>query len=342
MTFSEPWHLRSGVQFLDEVTEALYDGGAWITPDASFPDDFVGALQNRLHDDRWRVVSLPAAGPDKPLNRVAEVFDMSPTRLALTTPALAQHVVVVDLRDARPAETASWFEFATRFAPTRRKEGTGLSLCVLSQSEPPPDMRAPAWLGRIRRADAALWADMHAQTDRPEPLGHLIHAISIELLGWRLDLAQSFMQVAVSDALDPLAWLARREEKPQAMASEFGGQRFDCPLYLLGQHESQQLRNRLWRAHLTAIFPWIEDQRQYLLTQYRGALTLSDLHREKLRVTDVAELEVSEIARQLRELALLPRDAQAACSALGEIRKDLAHRKPAKPQDLAKALDAFK
>lgn len=340
--FSEPWHLRSGVQFLDEVTEALYDGGAWITPDASFPNDFVGALQNRLHDDRWRVVSLPAAGPDKPLNRVAEVFDMSPTRLALTTPALAQHVVVVDLRDALPAETSSWFEFARRFAPTRRKEGTGLSLCVLSQSEPPPDMRAPAWLGRIRRADAALWADMHAQTDRPEPLGHLIHAISIELLGWRLDLAQSFMQVAVSDALDPLAWLARREERPQAMASEFGGQRFDCPLYLMSQHESQKLRNRLWRAHLTAIFPWIEDQRQYLLTQYRGALTLSELHREKLRVTDVAELEVSEIARQLRELALLPRDAQAACSALGEIRKDLAHRKPAKPHDLAKALDAFK
>jgi hypothetical protein len=172
VTFSEPWHLRSGVQFLDEVTEALYDGGAWITPDASFPDDFVGALQNRLHDDRWRVASLPAAGPDKPLIRVAEVFDVSPTRLALATPALSQHVVVVDLRDALPAETAPWVEFATRFAPIRSKEGTGLSLCVLSQAAPPPDMRAPAWLGRIRRADAALWADMHAQTDRPEPLGH--------------------------------------------------------------------------------------------------------------------------------------------------------------------------
>jgi hypothetical protein len=342
VTFSEPWHLRSGVQFLDEVTEALYDGGAWITPDASFPDDFVAALENRLHDDRWRVASVPAAGPDKPLNRVAEVFDVSATRLALATPGLSQHVVVVDLRDARPAETASWVEFATRFAPIRREEGTGLSLCVLSRAEPPPDMRAPAWLGRIRRADAALWADMHALTDRPEPLGHLIHAISIELLGWRLDLAQSFMQVAMSDALDPLLWLARREEKPQAMASEFNGRRFECPLHLLGQQDSRQLRNRLWRAHLTAIFPWIEDQRQHLLMQFRDALTLSDLHRERFRINDVAELEVSEIARQLRDLALLPREEQGACFALGEIRKDLAHRKPAKPQDLARALEAFK
>lgn len=342
MTFSEPWHLRSGVQFLDEVTEALYDGGAWITPDASFPDDFVGALQNRLHDDRWRVASLPAAGPDKPLNRVAEVFDVSPTRLALTTPALSQHVVVVELRDARPAEIASWVEFATRFAPTRRKEGTGLSLCVLSQAAPPPDIRAPAWLGRIRRADAALWADVHALTDRPEPLGHLIHAISIELLGWRLDLAQSFMQVAPPDALDPLSWLARREEKPQITASEFDGRPFACPLHLLRQQDSRQLRNRLWRAHLTAIFPWIEDQRQHLLSHYRDALTLTDLHREKFHIDDVAELEVSEIARQLGSLSLLPREQQVACFALGNIRKDLAHRKPAKGLDLARALEAFK
>ena len=74
----------------------------------------------------------------------------------------------------------------------------------------------------------------------------------------------------------------------------------------------------------------------------RDVLTLSDLHRDKFRIDDVAELEVSEIARQLRDLALLPRDKQVACFALGEIRKDLAHRKPAKPLDLARALDAFK
>jgi hypothetical protein len=342
--FADPWDLRSGVRFLEEVTEALYDGGAWISSDASMPDDFTKALRDRLETDRWRIETIACAsavaGPDTPLIRVAAVFEVSATRLALATASLSQHVALVDLRRAGADEIARWFDFAARFMPLRRREGTGLSLCVLAQAEPPPDLRAPAWVGRIRRADTALWADIHALPDRPEPLGQLVHAIGIELLGWRLDLVKSFMQAATQDAMDPVGWLRRREEKAHANPSQLDGRPFACPLHLLHQNDERELRNRLWRAHLSAIFPWIEEQRQRLLQQYGDKLSVSDLHRDRFRVSEVVELEISEIARQLGQLSLLPREAQLGCFAMGDIRKNLAHRKPAAPRDLLMALNA--
>lgn len=263
---------------------------------------------------------------------------MTATRLALATPSLSQHLAVVDLREAAPDVIAQWTEFAARYASLRLKEGTGLSLFVLAQAEPPPEMRMLSWMGRIRRADASLWADIHALEDRPEPLGDLIHAISVEMMGWRLDLAERFMRVTPEDALAPFGWLGRRNEPDFPGQIDFNGHAFACPLHLLRQGDKRILRNRLWRAHLTTIFPWIEEQRQDLLSQYGNELYVPELHREKFGIHEVAELEISEIARQLRRLAILPREAQTACDAMGGIRKDLAHRKPADARNLMQAL----
>jgi len=46
------------------------------------------------------------------------------------------------------------------------------------------------------------------------------------------------------------------------------------------------------------------------------------------------DLEISEIARQLRKGRCLSREHQDSVDALGALRKDLAHRKPVKPKDL--------
>lgn len=339
MRFAEPWHLRCGAQFLDEITEALYAGGAWVSAGALGSDGLIQALAERLRDERWQVEAVSATGVGAPVVRAAAPFGVEPTRLALATPSLSQHVAVVDLTGARPDDLAAWTDFARHFAKTRFVEGTGLSMLLLSGAAAPQGLPALRWDGRIRRADAGLWADIHAQNDRLEPLGDLIHAISVELLGWRLDLAQSFMQVAQTDALDPIGWLERREEPGGGQVCDFGGKSFACPLDLLRRNDRQVLHNRLWRAHLAAIFPWIEEQRQILLDRHADQLQVEDRHRETLKVSDVRELEISEIARQLRTRDVLPREEQVACSAMGAIRRNLAHRKPAHPQDLANALD---
>lgn len=349
MRGGEPWYLRCGAQFLDEITEALYEGGAWVLTGGlealgQEPVDLIDALSDRLRGDRWHIEKIPAAGAGGPVARVAAPFGMEPTRLALATPLLSQHVAIVDLSSAVPADAAAWTQFACDYATTRNKEATGLSLLVLAEAPSPPRFRALDLHGRVRRADAGLWAEVHAQTDRPEPLGSLVHAVAVELLGWRLDLAQSFMRVAQPDALDPIGWLERRGERGgealgSAQGCDFGGKPFACPLDLLRRRDRQALHNRLWRAHLTAIFPWIEEQRQTLLDRHAGQLQVGERHRTDHRINDVRELEISEIARQLRLLNVLQREEQIAVNAMGQIRQDLAHRKPAHRDDLRNAIN---
>jgi hypothetical protein len=336
---ADTWSLRCGVQFLDEVTEALYDGGAWVRADRLTSEGLVDALQRRLEDERWVVLRVDALqGRASPTAAVAGAFDVSPSRLALATPLLSQHAVLIDLRDCPPGE---WTDFARFYAATRRQEGTGLAILILATTPAPAGLRSLSWQGRIRRADAGLWADSHALTHRVEPLGHLVHAIAVDLIGWRLDLVRSFMQVDLRDALDPLGWLERREEDPAQMVCDFGGKAFACPLDLVRRGDRDALRNRLWRAHLAAIFPWIEEQRQGVLDRYADLLRVSDMHREKLGVENVADLEISEIAKQLRNMNAVPRHLQAGYDALGSMRKALAHRVPAQPRDLRTAFDAL-
>ncbi|GAB1363992.1 hypothetical protein MASR1M32_32280 [Rhodobacter sp.] len=291
----------------------------------------------------------PASHPDcrtiagSPVVQLATPFGVEPTRLALATPSLAQHLAVVDLSAAGPEAAAAWSQFTRDYAVTRQKEATGLSLLVLAEEAPPQAFRVLDWHGRVPRADAGLWADIHAQTDRPEPLGGLIHAVAVELLGWRLDLVRSFMRVAQPDALDPISWLERRRERPgealgQGQGCAFGGKAFACPLDLLRRDDWRGLQNRLWRAHLAAIFPWIEEQRQILLERHADQLEVGERHRRDYRVLDVRDLEISEIARQLRDRSILQREEQIAVNAMGEIRKNLAHRMPAHRNDLRNAI----
>ncbi|MES2434132.1 MAG: hypothetical protein V4586_09945 [Pseudomonadota bacterium] len=341
MKLAEAWSLRCGGQFLDEVAEALYDGGAWIRPDCSFPLGLNEAIADRLRAERWQVDQLAISAKDPtPVAVVASHFDVLPTRLALANQTLAQHGVVLDLRDLPAEQVEAWSSFVASYAQTRRAEATGISLLVIADTPPPPDIRPVHWHGRIRRADAGLWAEVHALNERAEPLGDLTHAIAVELLGWRLDLAEVFMRAGLQDVLNPLGWLERREEVAQTGAIFFNGRAFECPILLMRNGHRETLNNRLWRAHLAAIFPWIEEQRQLVLDQYESLLVVSDKHRETLKVYEVRELEISDIARQLKALNVVPREVQDSYFAMGRIRKALAHRKPAEAHDLKLALQA--
>lgn len=341
MSLADPWNLRCGVQFLDELAEALYDGGVWVTPDHSFPQGLHDAVADRLRAERWQIAQLATSAEScGPVNVIATHFDVLPTRLALANHTLAQHAVVLDLRELTAEQVAIWANFIGIYAQTRRAESTGLSFLVVADAPAPQGIRTVPWHGRIRRADAGLWADVHALNERVEPLGNLAHAIAVELLGWRLDLAEVFMRAGLQDVLNPLDWLQRREEVAQKEAIDFNGRAFDCPISLVRNGGKETLKNRLWRAHLAAIFPWIEEQRQLILDRYETALVVSEMHRETLKVHDVRELEVSEIARQLRALGVVARDVQDSYFSMGRIRKALAHRKPAGAHDLKIALQA--
>jgi hypothetical protein len=104
-----------------------------------------------------------------------------------------------------------------------------------------------------------------------------------------------------------------------------------CPVALLRAGNHAELERRIWRAQLTALFPWIEEVRQDVIARYRRMLTV-DEHLLALGVRDVEEIELGALARQLR--SRMPRDDAYRLDSLGRIRNALAHRKPATPEDL--------
>lgn len=60
-------------------------------------------------------------------------------------------------------------------------------------------------------------------------------------------------------------------------------------------------------------------------------LSGQDKHLEIFGATDISQLGISEVARQLRYQAALPRETQTSCDAMGAMRDDVAHRNRPSP-----------
>ena len=194
-----------------------------------------------------------------------------------------------------------------------------------------------AWDQRLRRSDVTIWADLHAPLDRSEPVSLLAAALAVELCGWRLDLAEALARASTADLLDPLAWLLRRDTPPVAGMYRFAGRDMACPLQLAADERQEELDRRLWRAQVAALFPWLEDLRQRAIARHRKKLAVDD-HLRALGVRDVDEIELGALSWQLAQK--ITRDEHQAIVCLARIRNRLAHRAPALPDDIDRALSA--
>jgi hypothetical protein len=259
---------------------------------------------------------------------------------AMCDAAYCSTTVTVDLSGLDPAARRAWRTFAVRFRDVRDEAGIGASLVlagVPAQEWLPHGLGCLRWGDRMRRVDIAIWADLHAPAERPEPLASLASALAVELCGWRLDLAEAIVRAGRDDLMDPVGWLERRGGDPLEDARQFGGNSMRCPMALFLAGDRTELERRIWRAQLIAVFPWIEEARQTTVTIYRRLLTV-DEHLRALGVRDVEEIEWGALARQLR--TRIPREEAQRLDCFGRIRNALAHRKAAPPMDLALALRA--
>lgn len=336
----DPWSLPSAESFLDEIEAAHDQGLAAVAADQAMPEGWDRALRARLDTRAQEVCAAVAEAGCQPVDTLAGLLGSPAHISALCDSVYCGTTVVVDVSELDPVARPAWWTFARRFWDARNEAGRGASLVltgVPAQERLPDGLRCLRWGDRMRRVDIAIWADLHAPAERPEPLASLATALAVELCGWRLDLAGAIVRAGRDDLIDPVGWLERRGAHPLEDARRFGGNVMRCPMALLLAGDRTELERRIWRAQLIAVFPWIEEARQAIVTRYKRLLTV-DEHLRALGVQDVEEIELGALARQLR--SRIAREEGQLLDYLGRIRNALAHRKAAPPSDLSLALRA--
>ncbi len=337
------WRLPSAAAFLEEIEVALERGVAVVPEDVAMPFGMEAAVETALAKREWHIERARPSPSDGPAAAVADPFGaVQSVEGLLATTSLIDHVVVLDLSGVPVTKGDGWQIFLQRFHRQRKRQTSGLGILVKgapAQWAKEAGLPLFAWGDRLRRLDVTIWADLHAPTERPEPLASLAAALAVELCAWRLDLAAAIAQARKEDLFEPIEWLRRRDEVPLEEKRHFGRPDVHCPLELLSRGLFTELESRVWRAQLTAFFPWLEEQRLGLVRKHRSKLRI-DEHLQSLGAKDAEDIELGPMSWQLR--GRLPASEADLLHCLARIRNSLAHRRPAGGRDLDEAIKRAK
>ena len=335
-----PWTLpASEILFAEGLRRLKEKGVALFAHDPAAPPGLEEELRARLRASS-RDVERVDPGHGAPVEELAKALHGPPGLSELAASAsLERTTALIDggrIVDARRAQ--AWSAFLKRFSVERARLGGGLALAVVSATPavaPHGPEELPRWSRNLRRSDCMIWADQPLPDDRDGLAASLAANLAVELCGWRFDLAKELVRAEARHLADPLAWLKGRPEKPEPRALPLNGSEFPCPLHLLGQ-DVEELRRRLWRAHLSTLFPMLEDERIALVRSHRKLLRVDDRMREQ-GVEGVEGIELGPLRWQLQQ-RLDPRERQSLDPRLDRmvsVRNHLAHRRPAQAEDVA-------
>jgi hypothetical protein len=327
------WALPSPRQFLSEIETATWRGGAILALDDSAPPGLAGQISLLLRED-FTIHQVEVFAKELPLSVLAKEVGCAP-ELGTFVRAEGQ-IVIVDGQGLSVAELGSWSVFMARFAKARAEAGEGVAVLFLGPAGFRSDnVERMEWARRFKRIDSLIWAEFSVPDARSGLFQDLAVNIAVELCGWRLDLIEDFVSQREEDILSPCGWLHRNADRASAFESEYGRRNFACPLSLFARGELQEIEQRVWRAQLSALFPWIEEQRLLIVDRYQKFLSVDD-HLLSLRVQGVENIELGAMIYQLRRH--LPRGEIEHIEDLAAMRNALAHRKPVEPQCFKRAL----
>ena len=161
---------------------------------------------------------------------------------------------------------------------------------------------------------------------------------------WDKDIAERLCGRVLSDILNPIDFLQRlavarkwRSDQPSGWCSgtehEVEDENCVSSAFLVSCEEYAEVKQRIWRAQLKVLFPFIEQQRNIFIDLVRQHLTFVPPQ------TQFAEMEFLALQHLIRNH--LPQGAEDTysvflqiASAFGEVRNYLAHRKPAPEEAL--------
>jgi hypothetical protein len=327
-----PWALPGLSRWLDRLVQKLGQGVAVLSTDAGTPPGLLDALSGLLPLRLEEAVLTPGCSPAAV---IATALNVAPTLESLLSHELDQHAVMVSLAGAAVADVDDWPTFLGRYSDARTRGAPGPSILVIdppSGMEFPKAMHAAGWRTALRRGDRVIWAEEHLPATHDGLAGDFAIALAVELCEWRLDLSAALTRAVVEDLAAPLEWLGDRAETP------VHGIDPACPLACMAEQNVAELRSRIWRAQLTAIFPALEQQRLDLVGRHRPRLQVDDRLRS-LGATSVEEIELGALRFQLSRH--LTRHEADRVDLLARARNALAHRRPILPEDTARLLRAL-
>lgn len=333
----DPWELPSARSFFSEIESEVAGGGGVVTGGPSLPPDLDGAIDRYFKHRNFIVVRIEPTLDRLPAQALADAFTATAEAAALAHEArLTDYLAIVVTEALDTTALNGWRMFMIRFLKERVGRSGGLAVLILRLGNEPTLENLPlvAWNG-LRRIDVTIWADLHAPLDRSEPLASLAAALAVDLCGWRLDLAAEIARARRQDLLDPLGWLRLRVGQAPAAPCKLNGRDMACPIALCQEGRDEEIRIRIWKAQLTALFPWLEAHRQRVIDRHRRILRIDQYQRE-LGVHDVDELEFGGLAWQLRNR--LGRAEADLVDCFAELRNDLAHRRVVNPGSLDRAI----
>jgi hypothetical protein len=200
----------------------------------------------------------------------------------------------------------------------------------------PNIVRILEWTGRVSSSDMHLYVATRMQGRHGPGPTNLYERIVIELAGWDPKLADELCQLNDDDLLGP-------QRQLQALAAEWdrttlgwqegtqdsvGARQVNHILYHIAIDDDDEVKNRLWRAHVAEVFPWLEEIRMYLIDRFRDDIKLPHVLQTNEIIEDPHLLEIGQLYWNLKYAAGLPEYRLNLVNLCRRARNDLAHRRP--------------
>jgi hypothetical protein len=300
------------------------DGGALVTGVSALKGAFCRDLRRHLETCQMGWTVDHTADSDASLAEILRaalhIEDAKGIGQIALDPTGEGHVVIVEIKaEISGISLQPVLRDARRFWSKRGPDCADLIL-VLPDTLPGREdpLKAPVhlcWRARgFARIDRMIWALTHLH-HRETPLAYLAEALAVEVGAQDLDRVSRI----ASSTRDELIHGADLLEKI-------------CP-----EVPAELRHEQLWRGHVRALLPWIEEHRQTFVAAYGRHLVL-DHHQRTLRVESVEDIEIGGLAFQLTRAGVLSSQERDLIEALRCVRTAVAHATPATPYDLETAL----
>ena len=199
------------------------------------------------------------------------------------------------------------------------------------------------WNGFVRPLDMLLLANDSLPDLRPGIGSELASSVAAQLAGWDPDLCTLLAALSLDDLVEPLnilreygrsrGWDALATKDDLQLWASGAMQQFRSldtlhPAYSAVKNEHLRIRQLLWEAELSVLMPYIERERQLLLTTYSTLLTVPWVDAYGRVIADVFDLEIGHIEYQLSRRPGITREQLRQIADLKEARNSLSHLEP--------------
>lgn len=354
------WTLPGPRRFLDGLAASVAGprGVVSLSLPNLWPDGVLAAAASLLRARLGLRVQVVDAGnglgPRGPVHWLAARASAGATGLRtvpdfLDDPDLAGTVFLV--HGAPRSDWRLWANFlrlATAERGRRERIAAPVVVFVPDSTVAPGETRAIfgsgglRWIGCVGRLDTEMMVEraLGARPDDGDLVNRTVASCIAEVAGWDPRTALFLARLPPDAALDPMALLAEQAERTPELPATWqdgfvdlwDGMPFEHSISLLKRGRRRDVVRRIWRAHVKAIFPFLDRVRLAVTRRHRAELLAGGpwFYDRDRYYEDPDDFELSEIQRRMKPL--LPYVDWSFLYFCHKTRNKLAHLTPAKPE----------